>query len=40
MEKLGFNPYGETMEKRLKPDYSSSPRDNPMAKYFEKEESK
>lgn len=35
MERLGFNPYGETMEKRLKPDYKSSPRDHPMAKYFE-----
>lgn len=35
MERLGFNPYGEQMEKRVKPDYSSSPQNNPMAKYFE-----
>ncbi|KAK6745608.1 hypothetical protein RB195_011996 [Necator americanus] len=35
MERLGFNPYGELMEKRLKPDYSNSPKDNPAAKAFE-----
>ncbi|CEF66429.1 Elongation factor Tu, mitochondrial [Strongyloides ratti] len=35
MEKLGFNPYGEVMERRLKPDYTNSPRDNPLAKAFE-----
>uniref|UniRef100_A0A0N5AWR1 Elongation factor Tu, mitochondrial n=1 Tax=Syphacia muris TaxID=451379 RepID=A0A0N5AWR1_9BILA len=35
MEKLGFNPYGETVGKRLKPDFSSSPRDHPMAKFFD-----
>lgn len=35
MERLGFNPYGELMEKRLKPDYSNSPKDNPAAKEFE-----
>ncbi|VDK45501.1 unnamed protein product [Anisakis simplex] len=36
MERLGFNPYGELYEKRLKPDYSSSPKNNPVAKSFEK----
>lgn len=35
MERLGFNPYGELMERRLKPDYSNSPKDNPIAKEFE-----
>ncbi|CAD6198643.1 unnamed protein product [Caenorhabditis auriculariae] len=35
MERLGFNPYGELAEKRLKPDYSNSPKDNPAAKAFE-----
>ena len=35
MERLGFNPYGELMERRLKPDYSNSPKDNPAAKEFE-----
>ncbi|MFH4981258.1 hypothetical protein AB6A40_007967, partial [Gnathostoma spinigerum] len=35
MERLGFNPYGEMIERRLKPDYSNSPKDNPMAKNFE-----
>uniref|UniRef100_A0A0N4ZFG8 Elongation factor Tu, mitochondrial n=1 Tax=Parastrongyloides trichosuri TaxID=131310 RepID=A0A0N4ZFG8_PARTI len=35
MEKLGFNPYGEFAERRLKPDYSNSPKDNPLAKAFE-----
>ncbi|KAK6009159.1 putative translation elongation factor Tu, partial [Ostertagia ostertagi] len=35
MERLGFNPYGEHAEKRLKPDYSNSPKDNPAAKAFE-----
>uniref|UniRef100_A0AC34QH13 Elongation factor Tu, mitochondrial n=1 Tax=Panagrolaimus sp. JU765 TaxID=591449 RepID=A0AC34QH13_9BILA len=35
MERLGFNPYGEMMERRLKPDYSNSPKDNPVAKEFE-----
>ncbi|KJH48317.1 translation elongation factor Tu [Dictyocaulus viviparus] len=35
MERLGFNPYGELMERRLKPDYSNSPKDNPFAKAFE-----
>uniref|UniRef100_A0A1I8AJX3 GTP_EFTU_D2 domain-containing protein n=1 Tax=Steinernema glaseri TaxID=37863 RepID=A0A1I8AJX3_9BILA len=35
MERLGFNPYGEIMEKRLKPDYSNSPKDNPLAKEFD-----
>jgi len=34
MERLGFNPYGELREKRLKPDYSKSPKDNPIAKEF------
>ncbi|VDM60933.1 unnamed protein product [Angiostrongylus costaricensis] len=35
MERLGFNPYGQIFEKRLKPDYSNSPKDNPAAKAFE-----
>uniref|UniRef100_A0A915AT06 Elongation factor Tu, mitochondrial n=1 Tax=Parascaris univalens TaxID=6257 RepID=A0A915AT06_PARUN len=35
MERLGFNPYGEMFEKRLKPDYSKSPKNNPAAKSFE-----
>lgn len=35
MERLGFNPYGEVMERRLKPDYSNSPKENPAAKAFE-----
>uniref|UniRef100_A0A1I7U8T8 Elongation factor Tu, mitochondrial n=1 Tax=Caenorhabditis tropicalis TaxID=1561998 RepID=A0A1I7U8T8_9PELO len=35
MERLGFNPYGEMAEKRLKPDFSNSPKDNPAAKAFE-----
>ncbi|CAO4368495.1 unnamed protein product [Caenorhabditis nigoni] len=35
MERLGFNPYGELAEKRLKPDFSNSPKDNPAAKAFE-----
>uniref|UniRef100_A0A0N5BW59 Elongation factor Tu, mitochondrial n=1 Tax=Strongyloides papillosus TaxID=174720 RepID=A0A0N5BW59_STREA len=35
MERLGFNPYGEMMERRVKPDYTNSPKDNPMAKAFE-----
>ncbi|CAI4229095.1 unnamed protein product [Auanema sp. JU1783] len=35
MERLGFNPYGEMAEKRLKPDYSNSPKENPHAKAFE-----
>ncbi|KAF8358068.1 tufm-1 [Pristionchus pacificus] len=34
MERLGFNPYGELAEKRLKPDYSNSPSNNPAAKAF------
>ncbi|GMS88402.1 hypothetical protein PENTCL1PPCAC_10577, partial [Pristionchus entomophagus] len=34
MERLGFNPYGEIAEKRLKPDYSKSPTNNPAAKAF------
>jgi elongation factor Tu len=34
MERLGFNPYGEIMERRLKPDYSNSPKDNPVAREF------
>ncbi|KHJ90718.1 translation elongation factor Tu [Oesophagostomum dentatum] len=38
MERLGFNPYGELAEKRLKPDYSHSPKDNPAAKAFEEAE--
>lgn len=35
MERLGFNPYGDMVEKRLKPDFSNSPKDNPAAKAFE-----
>ncbi|KAK6100313.1 elongation factor Tu homologue precursor, putative [Brugia malayi] len=36
MERLGFNPYGEQMEKRLKPDYSNSPKqDMSVSKLFE-----
>lgn len=35
MERLGFNPYDEQAEKRLKPDYSKSPKDNAAAKLFE-----
>ena len=35
MERLGFNPYGETFERRLKPDYSQSPKDTTMSKHFE-----
>lgn len=35
MERLGFNPYGEMFEKRLKPDYSKSPKNHPAAKSFE-----
>ncbi|EJD75299.1 translation elongation factor Tu [Loa loa] len=36
MERLGFNPYGEQMEKRLKPDYSNSPKQAAaMSKLFE-----
>ncbi|MCP9258454.1 Elongation factor Tu [Dirofilaria immitis] len=27
MERLGFNPYGQQMERRLKPDYSNSPKE-------------
>ncbi|PAV83255.1 hypothetical protein WR25_19808 isoform A [Diploscapter pachys] len=38
MERLGFNPYGEMVEKRLKPDYSNAPKDNPMAKEFQGEQ--
>ncbi|KAI6188928.1 Protein synthesis factor and Translation elongation factor EFTu EF1A domain containing protein [Aphelenchoides besseyi] len=34
MERLGFNPYDEILERRLKPDYSNSPKDNPIAKEF------
>lgn len=34
MERLGFNPYGELAEKKLKPDYSKSTGENPMAKEF------
>lgn len=36
MERLGFNPYGEQMEKKLKPDYSNSPKqDLSVSKLFE-----
>uniref|UniRef100_A0A0R3RX63 Elongation factor Tu, mitochondrial n=1 Tax=Elaeophora elaphi TaxID=1147741 RepID=A0A0R3RX63_9BILA len=35
MERLGFNPYGEQMEKRLKPDYSNSPKQAEISKLFE-----
>lgn len=35
MERLGFNPYGEQMEKRLKPDYSNSPKQTAVSKLFE-----
>jgi len=35
MERLGFNPYGEGMEKKCKPDFTNSPRDNPLASKFE-----
>ncbi|GMR41535.1 hypothetical protein PMAYCL1PPCAC_11730 [Pristionchus mayeri] len=35
MERLGFNPYGEMAERRLKPDYSNSPTNNPAMKAFE-----
>ncbi|VDM97964.1 unnamed protein product [Thelazia callipaeda] len=35
MERLGFNPYGQQMEKRLKPDYTNSPKQSPEAKLFE-----
>ncbi|VDK71250.1 unnamed protein product [Litomosoides sigmodontis] len=35
MERLGFNPYGEQMERRLKPDYSTSPKQAEMSKLFE-----
>lgn len=36
MERLGFNPYGEQMEKKLKPDYSNSPKQDPaVSKLFE-----
>ncbi|GMT17828.1 hypothetical protein PFISCL1PPCAC_9125 [Pristionchus fissidentatus] len=35
MERLGFNPYGELAEKRLKPDYSKSPTNAAAAKAFE-----
>ncbi|CAI5445248.1 unnamed protein product [Caenorhabditis angaria] len=38
MERLGFNPYGELAEKRLKPDFSNSPKDNPAAKAFEEKQ--
>jgi len=34
MERLGFNPYGEHIERRLKPDYTNSPKENPMADVF------
>lgn len=37
MERLGFNPYGEMMEKKLKPDYSKASGENPMAKEFSTE---
>ncbi|CAJ0942717.1 unnamed protein product, partial [Mesorhabditis belari] len=33
-ERLGFNPYGEGQERRLKLDLTSAPKDNPMAKAF------
>ncbi|CAJ0559196.1 unnamed protein product, partial [Mesorhabditis spiculigera] len=34
-ERLGFNPYGEGAEKKLKLDLTTAPKDNPMAKAFE-----
>lgn len=34
MERLGFSPYGEIFEKRYKPDYSKSPKNNPNAQDF------
>lgn len=35
IERLGFNPYGELAEKRLKPDMSKVNKDSAMAKAFE-----
>ncbi|CAD5231024.1 unnamed protein product [Bursaphelenchus xylophilus] len=35
MERLGFNPYGENAEKKLKPDYSKASGENPVAKEFQ-----
>uniref|UniRef100_A0AC35TVC6 Elongation factor Tu, mitochondrial n=1 Tax=Rhabditophanes sp. KR3021 TaxID=114890 RepID=A0AC35TVC6_9BILA len=35
MERLGFNPYGEIIERRLKPDYTNSPATSDVAKHFE-----
>ncbi|CAG9534551.1 unnamed protein product [Cercopithifilaria johnstoni] len=35
MERLGFNPYDDQMERRLKPDYSSSPKQAEISKLFE-----
>jgi len=35
MERLGFNPYNKSEERRCKPDYSKSPKDNPIAAQFE-----
>uniref|UniRef100_A0A915PWC1 Elongation factor Tu, mitochondrial n=1 Tax=Setaria digitata TaxID=48799 RepID=A0A915PWC1_9BILA len=40
MERLGFNPYGEQMEKRLKPDYSNSPKQAEISKLFEENAAK
>lgn len=35
MERLGFNPYGDKAMKYAKPDFTNSPKDNPLAKIFE-----
>lgn len=36
MERLGFNPYDKTQERRCKPDYSKSPKEaHPAAAKFE-----
>ena len=35
IERLGFNPYGELAEKRLKPDMSKAPKESAIAKAFE-----
>ncbi|KAI6190524.1 Elongation factor Tu, mitochondrial [Aphelenchoides bicaudatus] len=34
MERLGFNPYGEKMERILKPEYSSAPKDASVTELF------
>lgn len=34
MERLGFNPYDSQQERRCKPDYSNSPKNNELAEKF------